>query len=433
MQSPKKIAQKLHSIAGPRTYFIQFDFASYYDQFRLRGIIPSFFCFLGRDGNTHALHRLPMGFSLACAVAQSTTWQILNFEKRSTPFTCIDNVAFAGTLEEVHHDVNLFLERVLAIDATLNELSKDEMRRYLQSSTEEQRECIKSWHKDEFTFLGVSYSWKSKLKKVSEKTMDKLKAANSCLKVMDKEIAPRQLAAIIGLLRYASDTYSIALYDRFDLLAWTRRIGYYLQGDVKRWDSAPLALPDKFKKGLLDWFQQVLTHPMVRIAKDLPAALPTTIITDASGVGWGAVMVQGAHIVHRRGPWPSHKGWSAVAEPEAVWEAAKNLVSSQMTNVLILTDHLPLVYASLGPSPRSYHYNKLLLQLTTRFPQTNFYFQFIPGSQNVADKLSRGEDDVIEYGVARRFAGTGWDSALRYIRQGPPCSKCDSPCLPWQY
>ena len=168
--------------------FVQFDYASYYDQFSLSADVASHFCFKGRDNETYALSRPPMGFSLACAIAQSATWQILNFEKRSTPFTCIDNVAFAGSLRDVWHDVTLFLERCLKVNATLNDVTASMIREFLSANEEEQLRQVRSWHANQFTFLGVKYDWVSRQRSISDKTLDKLQAARRCLVSISGEI-----------------------------------------------------------------------------------------------------------------------------------------------------------------------------------------------------------------------------------------------------
>ena len=105
-----------------------------------------------------------------CAIAQATTWQLLNFERRSTAFTCIDNVAFVGSPDAVHHDVRLFLERCRAVRATLNELTPLQIEDFLASSHTEQLASVTSWHKDAFTFLGVAYLRSAKTKSLSKKT-----------------------------------------------------------------------------------------------------------------------------------------------------------------------------------------------------------------------------------------------------------------------
>eukprot|EP00388_Colpodella_angusta_P004118 GDKJ01013894.1.p1 GENE.GDKJ01013894.1~~GDKJ01013894.1.p1 ORF type:complete len:338 (-),score=9.34 GDKJ01013894.1:56-1069(-) len=203
--TPSSIFKRLHIVANENdTIFVQFDFAAYYDQFQLHQDVRDYFCFQGRNGEIFSLTRLPMGFSLACAIAQATTWQFLNFQKQSEIITCIDNVAFTGSIHKVHHDIVQFLQRVNHCDATLNELTSNQIQLFLNSSEQQQRQQLLSWHKADFTFLGVRYDWTKKTRALSEKTLEKLQATQNCFQALGTTIKPRQLAAIIGILRYAS-------------------------------------------------------------------------------------------------------------------------------------------------------------------------------------------------------------------------------------
>ena len=217
LQNQHSIAKQLHTIVtnNPHdTVFVQFDFAAFYDQFPLSPQVASYFCFEGRHGETFALTRLPMGFTLACAIAQATTWQLLNFQRRSAVFTCIDNVAFAGPLPDVHHDVCLFMRRCHEASVTLNDHSTPSIVQFLSANTHSQLATIQEWHKDSFVFLGVQYRWSDARKSLATKTIEKLAAARGCLLAIDDAILPRQLAAIMGLLRHANQVLGIPGYER---------------------------------------------------------------------------------------------------------------------------------------------------------------------------------------------------------------------------
>eukprot|EP00758_Cryptobia_borreli_P017015 Tbor_TRINITY_DN6155_c1_g1::TRINITY_DN6155_c1_g1_i1::g.22658::m.22658 len=70
-----------------------------------------------------------MGLSVACAVAQSTTWQLLNFARRASAIAYIDNIAFCGKKKEVLADVAVFLTRCRAVKATERNRCSTEMDR----------------------------------------------------------------------------------------------------------------------------------------------------------------------------------------------------------------------------------------------------------------------------------------------------------------
>ena len=271
--------------------------------------------------------------------------------------------------------MTLFLERCLKVNATLNDVTASMIREFLSANEEEQLRQVRSWHANQFTFLGVKYDWVSRQRSISDKTLDKLQAARRCLVSISGEIAPRQLATLIGLLRYAAVISEAPAFDKFSLMAWTRRVGAYLQEDLKRWDERPMTFPDEYREELLSWFDVVLESSPVPIAVMLPSEVPTTIISDASGIGWGAVALYGNSHKTAQGRWPHEIQSSVAAEPKGVLQAVRQLVSTDEKIVLILTDHKPLVYASQSLAPRSFHYNNLLLHLRTEFPSTKFLFQ----------------------------------------------------------
>eukprot|EP00758_Cryptobia_borreli_P017430 Tbor_TRINITY_DN6190_c2_g3::TRINITY_DN6190_c2_g3_i5::g.22223::m.22223 len=82
--------------------------------------------------------------------------------------------------------------------------------------------------------------------------------------------------------------------------------------------------------------------------------------------------------------------------PEGMVKAALDLLPREVTDVLILLDHQPLVYAANSNAPKAFSYNWALGALAEARPTTRFYFAFVPGVRNVADDLSRGKTEVDE-------------------------------------
>ena len=438
LQTQHHIAARLHHIVAnePSSIFVQFDFMAYYDQFALSESVSAYFCFLGSDGATHALTRMPMGFTLACAIAQATTWQLLNFERRSTVFTCIDNVAFVGSPDAVHHDVRLFLERCHTVHATLNELTRLQIEDFLASSHTQQLASVTSWHKDAFTFLGVAYLWSAKTKSLSKKTLDKLLATRQCLAMMNGTILPRQLAAIVGLLRYANYVLRLDALERYYTLDWIRNVSKTLQTDVALWDSVEITLPPAHRQALLAWFDVVTQPCAVPIHDPLPADVPPAVLlVDASASGWGAILYDGvASYRTASGLWPAAIPSSVSSEPAATVAAAKHFFADGAPPLVFIgSDHQPLVHASYASAPRAPPYNNSLLSLKWTYPTTRFVHGHVPGHLNPSDSLSRdGSSDSITLQHVQTATGMGWDYALTAINKPKPCPKCSLPPLPWQ-
>jgi hypothetical protein len=79
-----------------KRYALQFDAASFYDQFALSPDVSEYFCFKS-GGQSWRYTALPMGFRPACSVAQAAMMTLadVNVPGVST-FVYIDNVLFTG-------------------------------------------------------------------------------------------------------------------------------------------------------------------------------------------------------------------------------------------------------------------------------------------------------------------------------------------------
>jgi len=437
IQPQAVISDKLSQLVGPDTIFVQFDFKSYYDQFGLAAAVQAMFCFLGRNNEIFALNRLPMGFTLACAIAQATTWQLLNFECRSEVFTCIDNVAFCGTVADVAHDVKMFLERCLACHASLNDWEPTAISQLCNLDGSALEAAVSALHQPQFSFLGVAYDWPRARKSLPVAAVDKLSALRWCVNELGDRIRPRQLSAVIGFLRYACSVLSVKPLQFYDMLAWTRRVGAVLQGDASLWDSVDLTLSAAHKADMLAWIDVVACAPPVPFASPLPTERPPTIIFDASAAGWGAVLLDGPSPRPFAGQWPAPIHSSVHAEPLAAVRAVVAALDGRPPPplVFVMSDHEPLVISSRSLAPRAFTYNLALSNLARLFPSTRFVFGFLPGHLNLTDSLSRGGSlqDPIDPILASEIAGTGWVAALNLHSAKIRCSTCEAPALPWQH
>jgi hypothetical protein len=253
---------------------------------------------------------------------------------------------------------------------------------------------------------------------------------------MSETILPRQLATIIGLLRYANYTLRLNALRFYYTLDWVRKLSALLQVDHALWDSVAIRLPAAHRLALLQWFDLVLEDRAVPIDAPLPLTPPPTIIVDASAVGWGAIFYTGGDSFdYTAGRWQLEIPSSVVSEPAAVVEAAAHFLCGSDTPPLILiaSDHKPLVHASHSAAPRAPPYNAALFHLSVRFPSTRFVFAHIPGELNPTDSLSRdGSLGSASLERVREVTGMGWDFALSVTNTARPCSLCPSVSLPWQ-
>jgi hypothetical protein len=143
----------------------------------------------------------------------------------------------------------------------------------------------------------------------------------------------------------------------------------------------------------------VTSHAPVPILTSEPGSPEFTITVDASEDGWGAIVVNNETSATRfyAVPWTDDEReslplWSSVvAEPLAIVRAAVASIPIHCGNVLVCTDHLPMVYAGKRGYAACRAYNDCLCRLAALFPACRFTFRFVPGSLNAADPFSRGQ------------------------------------------
>ena len=402
----------------PNTIFVQFDVSSMYDHFPLAPEVQQYFGFVARDGSCQTLTVLPMGFTLACAIAQSTTWRLLDFERRSTAISYIDNVAFMGSPEQVHHDVTEFFLRCVTVGFVLNEVSP---RDWLQLSRLQQLTQINDWHHDNFEFLGTRFDWTHGLQMNTPKTIDKLQVLKS-LVVSSASLTLKQLAAVVGVARYANRISGTSLLEFYPLLE-TFRVFAREVALSQDWDR-PINL--YFKQPLLQWLDEEIRNiPRTILLRLRPVGMPF-VFTDASTTGWGAVWLDRGTCRTVAGRWLYERPSSVDAEPAAVVEALQALKPFiDHRGVILITDHLPLVLAAHSAAPRCKAYNDALLHIRGMAIDTRF--AFLSGVNNPADPLSRGIPTINIPQVTQTY-GTGWQPAL--LHENRVCSMC-SGRLPW--
>ena len=353
---------------------ITFDGKSMYDQFALENNVNQFFAFRLRDGSPASLAKLPMGFGPACEIAQLCALILASFGTDSTLFTVtpivhIDNFAFVikprtscwhqEDLEQFTTKViTEFFRRCKEVNFQLNEADDTTITNYLNSPHSTCREMQKDWCPDEFVLLGVQYNIQRR---------------------------------------------------HFQLFTALAKLGSTLVVDMDLWDR-PLTSTAPFSE-LITWVNSILENKPHSIWHFLPAKFPVLIV-DASSKGWGGILVNNSDVSILSGQWPIELTHSSEAEPKGTLEAirAANLNTSDL---VIVTDHQPLIYAALSQQARGWHYYSLLNSLKHHWPQCHFHFTFVEGTHNPADAPSRQRDMNHDQSYCRAMAaaagmGASW-------------------------
>eukprot|EP00758_Cryptobia_borreli_P014150 Tbor_TRINITY_DN5895_c0_g1::TRINITY_DN5895_c0_g1_i16::g.7105::m.7105 len=215
-------------------------------------------------------------------------------------------------------------------------------------------------------------------KTLSSKTRGKLNTLKDILRTAT--LTTRQVATILGVCRYASAIMGKKLFEFHTVFAWARRLSTMVQVRPEAWDEY-VFLPYRIEMSRM--METLLTTQPVPIYNPPPITRPVTLITDASKAGYGGVLLsQGGDIRCTCGTFNREFPSSVQAEPEGMVRAALDLLPQEATDVLILLDHQPLVYAARSNAPKAFSYNQALGALAEARPNTRFYFAFVPGVRN---------------------------------------------------
>lgn len=346
----------------------QLDAVSCFDQVPLHPSVRKYFTFFW-DGSLKALLSLPMGFRRAVEVSCAILWALLDFPRPAEVRvdSYVDNARFSGPTDAAADAVITFVKRAAAVGYQIDRMPKS------------RSEVIKASPLVD-TFLGVKYDYKQQTRSISEKTIGKLKAIG----LPPPKMTHRQLACIVGLATWSGTILNFAWHKVWHLL---RR---YASCAVAWNPTLSIVLSKKEHDEMKVLLCTCATNMPVPILATTPPPVDVVLITDASKTGWGALAGKpGGHPTTLSGQWAQFIGSSVVAEPEGAWQALQAMqLTHKPQHVRILTDHLPLVYASESGRATAWSYNSLLSRLATL--PFHVSLEFLPGIDNPADAPSRG-------------------------------------------
>lgn len=378
---------EIRQLLASHSFYTSYDASAYYDQFPLSAAVSSFFAVV-RGSHSFRQMTLPMGFKPACEIAQCTSMALLDFPhpQGSTSRAYIDNfLFFATTLEGLQETVALFVARCASVGVVLN----------ASEQVFSTHECIGACTAS-FDCLGERYSLIRQTRELTDATLAKLKAASSLLREQTTEVvSARRMAALFGILFYAAPILRTKLCRFPDALNYYRALSA-MATDVG-WNTAAPRMSPLASAQVSAWLLESLENKPVPLTEaHRPPALVITV--DASLAGWGCIVEPvDAPCSFAAFEWsPSdHQQnalWSSVvAEPLAVVRAVVHCLPAGVHEVLIRSDHQPLVSSAARGYARCGPYNSMLARLAEIFPAVSFKFEHVPGVLNRADPYSRGQ------------------------------------------
>jgi len=379
-------AHERREIIGRYNFGLLYDFASFYDQMSLHERVRDFHAGRLASGEYVRPTTLPMGFRPACAVAQAICWAIVEGVANSTGcrlLTYIDNILVLGNDKaEILKVAAKLRETVSYVGGEFNE--KD-------AASDEGRIATT------FEFLGERYDLGAKTVCNTIKTMAKIRTVVQYLKRLsprghqtDLQLSRREVAAIFGIGMFASNVSSWDLCEAYWPLRFYRELASSTHWDA--WDSKAPLCPTSTYHGLLRWLNELLLISPQPLGNQALPPVDAYIFVDASATGWGAVCISAGKALVESQKWAQAEQMekSVQSEPCALFSSLCRFVLPTWRRVVVLTDHLPLVYAARSGYAKAFSYNVLLQRIRKHFPTLSVDVEFIPSCETPADGPSRG-------------------------------------------
>ena len=384
-------AKELVDTVHDGEYAITLDFSSWFDQHLLdEGVRPDF-CFFAH-GKWYRLTRLPMGMRQAVDIAQTATEILISFDcpKGVRVDAYVDNIRFLGNSRaEVIEAAREFIERCRKVGVTINEVPGDVDA--LQAATD----LVSSTGE----FLGADFDYKLKRVRVGGKTIAKLRVMRDVFEGKApgvKTFTHRNFLAIFGILFFDLQITKDFAPNRYYALTEYSETARRVQRDPGLLESEYKCSASR-QRHISQWIDEDIDNAWRQVFKvPRPDAADWVLVTDASGWGWGALLLN-THtgiMTTRYGRW--NRQWtgskrSAWSEPEGVAQALISFFPNGTENsITVLNDSTTAMGAFAKGRSMKFAVNKALCTVKDVFPRLNATFHHIPGVDDIADPLSRG-------------------------------------------
>jgi hypothetical protein len=307
----------------------------------------------------------------------------------------VDNAAFIGSASGAEAAVNGFLARAHRCGAIVND--EDHTPRTA------------------FDFLGVHYDCTAKTGQLVQKTVGKLRVIGQLLAecgMRKGKTSSRALFALIGTLIFASDVLDVPLWQY--PVAMRQYVAVAREAEQRqRWEFPIIISPDALAE-LVKWTNRCITNDPVHVTRGVAgksvreASRRVHAYVDASEWGMGLVVVPagGSKEVGTRMysiPWTAddhavmgYRHWSSVISESYALRRAAAILASASCEITLYTDHQPLVAASRCRWIGVEAYRCAIAALREySLADCVFHVEFVRGSANPADCLSRGRPPLL--------------------------------------
>ena len=367
-------------------YAILLDFAAWYDQFPLTAAVANFLAARLPDGRCIRPRTLPMGFRPSCSIAESLTELIV-----ATTTACLDATVV------VYIDNILILARNEETARTVEQRIRDRANTVGAKFNEDVERTA-----DVFEFLGIRYSLVDGTYQLSAKGVDKtrrvrerlgaiIKAAPHHHEFINMRSSRRGMATVFGVAMYASRIVCHRLPREYWPMRYLREMSATTHWD--EWAAKAPLMPRSSLIRLVGWFDELLRAPPRPTKAEEDGPEDAIIAVDASGTHWGGVLITGPHVDQVSVAWPHTADYSSSvrSEPKAAWLALCRFVRPEWTKVILYSDHKQLATTGVKGYAKTFVYNELFRQIEETWPHLKCEIRHVPGAENPADELSRGQ------------------------------------------
>jgi hypothetical protein len=361
-------------------YAIHLDMSAWFDQIPLGQGIRRYLRFRDRKGRLYQCTRLPMGATFSVDVAHTIMTALVGPAIEGViTHIYVDNVRFMGIdKSKVIRAAQQFANRCKRVGATVNELQDDKPVAELVTQGQP--------GEPEAKFLGEEYDLVTGAVRATEKTLKKLALSWS----RRSEWTRKGLAAHFALLFYTSSSLNICPSAYFNAMRLLRAFSARMQQEPDTWNER---LGFQIAAGVIDELQQWTSKALANKWNVISEATPPSkrIVVDASEWGYGVACWNGMTLKLLQVQWEPEfatKNFSAHAEPEALWRTLLRFVTRGEAAV-VQTDHQAFEFATRSGYSKSYYVNQVLGKIDSIFGRKNVQIEYIKGSINPVDYLSR--------------------------------------------
>lgn len=397
LKTPKEVIDQL--LEPGATHAILFDYAAWFQQFRLPAPAQKHYAFRHRfksgEVKTFLIETLPMGQRQSVPLAQVASEALARSSADVQPVIFIDNTRFVGSAAACIEAGTALKEKAEAVGATTNEDIAD----------------IAALVKTKYDFLGMKFDHENRTVGISDKTKEKLIEA---AKEVDSELSIERAMGVIALLLWARQVNGEEMAQIYYIMKFLRKRSQAVgQGRASFKDPA----------NIWPCIRESLKHELLRAAHFGMRSIrkggeDITLVTDACERGWAGCLFSGnqdptviaadwasaqadnCHALDLRAPQfsvaagafhPQLQGHINEKEIRAVLYSLKQFDLRDVTMKLWIDNTTGMNVLKKGAS-RSYHLNEVCRLIHDELKARNIVLKevrYVPSAQNIADGPSR--------------------------------------------